>query len=201
MSNLFFFCFPEVSWRGCVIQSHQCRGFPLDLRLLAVGWGFFFPLTCLLSKHDSFLCILKCFGKQLDNGLMKCGGFLVPLENTRLTVNPAFLWNQEKTCRDSGGIFSHLDYTCPCPSLCLLASALPRLGSILENVSLFPHTPSLFQYSVSQISVKRVFRVLLELSWLRFSVTAESAQSPNRFPSCAFPLEVFQTHRAGIQAP
>ena len=29
-----------------------------------------------MNKHDYFVYILKCFGKELYNGLMKCGGFL-----------------------------------------------------------------------------------------------------------------------------
>lgn len=37
---------------------------------------FFFALTCLSKKHDYFLYILKCFGKELDNGLKKGGDFL-----------------------------------------------------------------------------------------------------------------------------
>lgn len=61
-----------------MIQSHQWRGFPLDLYLF-ITWSlllFFFALTCLSKKHDYFLYILKCFGKELDNELKKGGDFL-----------------------------------------------------------------------------------------------------------------------------
>lgn len=59
-----------------MIQSHQWRGFSLDLCLLVICLFGFFTLTCPLNKHDYFMYSLKCFGKELDNGLMRSGGFL-----------------------------------------------------------------------------------------------------------------------------
>lgn len=77
MSNLFFLLFSSSQSKGLYdsVTQSPVQGIPSgSMSLSNGGWVFF---LCLLSKHHSFMCILKCFGKQLDNGLMKCGGFLV----------------------------------------------------------------------------------------------------------------------------